>query len=36
LRPYAPEYRGVDVASILAQVEAAQRSGTLDLDPMQL
>jgi len=36
LASFAPVYRGVDVASVLAQVEAAQRrvaSGSLDLDP---
>jgi uncharacterized protein len=31
LGPYAPQHRGVDVASVLAQVEAAQALGTLDL-----
>ncbi len=39
LTPFAPVYRGVDVASVLEQVEAAQRrvaSGSLDLDPPQL
>lgn len=36
---YAPTHRGVDVASVLAQVEsAAERvaAGTLDLDPVQI
>ena len=35
LGPYAPEHLGVDVASLLAQVEAAQRrvaEGRLDLE----
>ena len=39
LGPYAPEHRGVDVAGVLAQVEAARdrvASGSLDLDPPQL
>ena len=36
LGPYAPAYRGVDVASVVEQVEAARRrvaEGRLDLDP---
>jgi uncharacterized protein len=36
LAPYAPEHRGVDVASILRQVEAAAEtveSGSLELRP---
>jgi predicted metal-dependent hydrolase len=36
LGPYAPEHRGVDVASILQQVATAAESvrvGTLDLEP---
>jgi predicted metal-dependent hydrolase len=36
LGPYAPEHRGVDVADVLAQVEAARArvaEGSLDLDP---
>ena len=39
LGPFAPEHRGVDVASVLAQVEAARRrvaEGSLDLDPPDL
>jgi predicted metal-dependent hydrolase len=36
LRPYAPEHRGVDVASVLAQVEAARAAGSLDLPPLVL
>src|SRR5690349_3007863 len=31
LAPYAPEHRGVDVAAVLAQVQAARAAGTLDL-----
>src|SRR6478672_5053383 len=36
LAPFAPAHRGVDVADILAQVEAARSrvaAGSLDLDP---
>jgi uncharacterized protein len=36
LGPFAPEYRGVDVAGVLAQVEAARSrvaAGSLELDP---
>jgi hypothetical protein len=36
LGPYAPAHRGVDVADVLAQVEAARArvaEGSLDLDP---
>ena len=36
---YEPDHRGVDVASVLAQVErAAERvaSGSLDLDPVEI
>jgi hypothetical protein len=36
LGPFAPAHRGVDVAAVLAQVEAAQAlvaEGSLDLDP---
>ena len=39
LGPYAPEHRGVDVASLLAQVTAAQRtmdSGSLELPVLEL
>jgi hypothetical protein len=39
LAPYAPEHRGVDVASILRQVEAAAetvRRGSLQLRPPSL
>ena len=34
LGPYAPAHRGVDVASVLAQVEAARASGSLELPPV--
>jgi uncharacterized protein len=36
LGPFAPEHRGVDVAGVLAQVEAARTrvaEGSLELDP---
>ena len=39
LAPFAPAHRGVDVADVLAQVEAAQArvaEGSLDLDPPKL
>ena len=39
LGPYAPAHRGVDVADVLAQVEAARArvaDGSLDLEPPQL
>jgi uncharacterized protein len=39
LSPYAPTHRGVDVGSILAQVEAAERKATaenLELDPVRI
>jgi predicted metal-dependent hydrolase len=39
LAPFAPAHRGVDVAGVLAQVEAAQArvaAGLLDLDPPRL
>jgi len=36
LTPFAPSHRGVDVAFILRQVEAAQARGSLDLDPLQV
>src|SRR6186997_3557474 len=31
---FSPEHRGVDVAALLSQVEAAQALGTLDLRPL--
>ena len=39
LEPFAPAHAGVDVASVLAQVEAAERivaGGSLDLPPLDL
>jgi uncharacterized protein len=39
LAPYAPEHRGVDIASVLARVEAAAervRAGRLDLPPLRI
>jgi hypothetical protein len=36
LGPFAPEHRGVEVAALLRQVEAAQAKGTLDLDPLEI
>src|SRR5947199_8162243 len=39
LGPFAPAHRGVDVADVLAQVEAARNrvaAGSLDLEPPQL
>ena len=39
LGPYAPAHRGVDIAGVLGQVEAAQArvtEGSLDLDPPRL
>jgi hypothetical protein len=39
LGPYAPEHRGVDLASLLKQVAAAQAvvaGGSLELPPLEL
>jgi predicted metal-dependent hydrolase len=36
LAPYGPEHRGVDVASLLAQVASARALGTLDLPPVEI
>jgi uncharacterized protein len=39
LAPFSPAHRGVDVAAVLAQVEAAQAlvaEGSLDLEPPRL
>ena len=36
LAPFAPSHRGVDVAALLRQVEAAQAKGTLDLEPLEI
>jgi predicted metal-dependent hydrolase len=36
LGPFAPSHRGVDVAALLRQVEAAQAKRTLDLEPLDI
>jgi uncharacterized protein len=36
LGPFAPSHRGVDVAALLRQVEAAQVKATLDLEPLEI
>ena len=36
LARFTPSHRGVDVAEILRQVEAAQAKGTLDLEPLSI
>jgi len=36
LGPFSPEHRGVDVAALLAQVDAAQRLGSLDLRRLEV
>ena len=36
LSPFAPEHRGVDVASLLRQVEAARATGRLDPPPLDV
>ena len=36
LGPFAPAHRGVDVASVLLQVEAAKAVGSLDLAPLDI
>ena len=36
LSRYAPEHRGVDVAALIRQVEAAQELGSLDLEPLHV
>src|SRR5437773_3461854 len=36
LGPFAPSHRGVDVAAVLGQVEAAQALGSLDLSPLDV
>jgi predicted metal-dependent hydrolase len=33
---FAPSHRGVDVAALLRQVEAAQAKGTLELEPLDI
>jgi predicted metal-dependent hydrolase len=36
LTPFSPVHRGVDVAALLSQVEAAQALGTLELRPLDV
>ena len=36
LGPFAPTHRGVDVAAVLGQVEAARALGSLDLEPLDI
>jgi len=36
LAPYGPAHRGVDVAALLAQVDAARSAGTLELPPVRI
>jgi hypothetical protein len=36
LGPFAASHRGVDVAALLRQVEAAQAKRTLDLEPLEI
>ena len=36
LAPFAPDHRGVDVGALLAQVEAAAASGSLDFRAIRL
>jgi uncharacterized protein len=36
LGPFSPSHRGVDVAALLRQVEAAQVKATLDLEPLDV
>jgi predicted metal-dependent hydrolase len=36
LGPYTPRHRDVDVAALLAQVEAARAGGTLELPPVRI
>ena len=36
LGPFQPEHRGVDVALLMRQVEAAQALGSLDLVPLDI
>ncbi len=36
LEPFAPAHRGVDVADVLAQVERARASGSLELPPVRV
>lgn len=36
LGPFAPAHRGVDVTTLLRQVEAAQMKGSLDVEPLEI
>jgi hypothetical protein len=36
LSPFSPAHRGVNVAALLSQVEAAQALGTLELRPLDV
>ena len=36
LSPFSPAHRGVDVAALLSQVEAARALGTLELRPLDV
>ncbi len=36
LGPFAPAHRGVDVADVLAQVERARASGSVELPPVRV
>jgi uncharacterized protein len=36
LGPFAPAHRGVDVAALIRQVEAAQAAGSLDVPPLDV
>jgi uncharacterized protein len=36
LGPFVPAHRGVDVALLLRQVDAARRNGTLDVPPLDV
>ncbi len=36
LTPFSPQHRGVDVAALLGQVEAAQALGSLELRPLEI
>jgi uncharacterized protein len=36
LTPFAPAYRGVDLDSVLAQVRAAEDTGSLEPPPIQI
>ena len=36
LGPFAPTHRGVDVATLLRQVDAARTRGSLDLPPLDV